>query len=326
MKYTALKSHLDRTDGKPLASCYVVYGDDAWLRQSAVGMFRALVNPDYASFNCSSVSAADGAEVAVGMLNTFPMFDVLRVVVVPDVQEKFSDADKATYERYLASPNPEAVLVLVCEEGAEKYASFKGAEKVDCNRLAEDEIAVLVDGMLREEPVRTMQRAALHELVSRTLSDMSRISCEVSKLKAYCDGDITRADVCEMTSAEPDVQIFQLSDAVGSGNAGRALEVLDALTGDGVRPMTVLNLLYGYYRRMLHAELHKGEPDADVAALLGIKPGALYHLRRVSGKYSQVRLKKCVDYLHELQFAVLTGKRSEGSAMHDAVLTLLSSV
>ena len=154
---------------------------------------------------------------------------------------------------------------------------------------------------------------------------MSRISCEVSKLKAYCDGDITRADVCEMTSAEPDVQIFQLSDAVGSGNAGRALEVLDALTGDGVRPMTVLNLLYGYYRRMLHAELHKGEPDADVAALLG-KPGALYHLRRVSGKYSQVRLKKCVDYLHELQFAVLTGKRSEGSAMHDAVLTLLSSV
>lgn len=326
MKYTALKSHLDRTDGKPLASCYVVYGDDAWLRQSAVGMFRALVNPDYASFNCSSVSAADGAEVAVGMLNTFPMFDVLRVVIVPDVQEKFSDADKATYERYLASPNPEAVLVLVCEESAEKYASFKGAEKVDCNRLAEDEIAVLVDGMLREEPVRTMQRAALHELVSRTLSDMSRISCEVSKLKAYCDSDITRADVCEMTSAEPDVQIFQLSDAVGSGNAGRALEVLDALTGDGVRPMTVLNLLYGYYRRMLHAELHKGEPDADVAALLGIKPGALYHLRRVSGKYSQVRLKKCVDYLYELQFAVLTGKRSEGSAMHDAVLTLLSSV
>ena len=100
MKYTALKSHLDRTDGKPLASCYVVYGDDAWLRQSAVGMFRALVNPDYASFNCSSVSAADGAEVAVGMLNTFPMFDVLRVVVVPDVQEKFSDADKATYENF----------------------------------------------------------------------------------------------------------------------------------------------------------------------------------------------------------------------------------
>ena len=90
--------------------------------------------------------------------------------------------------------------------------------------------------------------------------------------------------------------------------------------------MTALNLLYGYYRRMLHAELHKGEPDADVAASLGIKPGALYHLRRVSGKYSPARLKKCVDYLHELQFAVLTGKRSEGSAMHDAVLTLLSSV
>lgn len=326
MKYTALKSHLERADGAPLAPCYVIYGDDAWLRQSALKMFCALVNPDYASFNCSTVSCAEGAEIAVGMLNTFPMFDVVRVVVVPDVAEKLSDADKATYERYLASFNPEAVLVMVCEEGAEKYVSFKGAEKVDCNRLSEEEIGKIVARMLAEEPVRTMQGAALHELVTRTLSDMSRIACEVGKLKAYCDGEITRADVCEMTSAEPDVQIYQLSDAVGSANSSRALEVLDALVNDGVRPMTIINLLYAYYRRMLHAELHKGEPDASVAAALGIKPGALYHLRRVSGKYTQMRLKKCADYLHGLQFDVLTGRRTENSAMHDALLTLLNPV
>ena len=77
---------------------------------------------------------------------------------------------------------------------------------------------------------------------------------------------------------------------------------------------------------MLHAELHKNEPDAAVAALLGVKPGALYHIRRVSGKYSQMKLKRAVDYLADLQFAVLTGKRLEGSAMHEAVLTLLNAV
>lgn len=326
MKYTELKSHLECADGARLAPCYVIYGDDAWLRQSAVKMFRALVNPDYASFNCSAVPCSEGAEVTVGMLNTFPMFDVLRVVIVPDIAEKISDVDKAAYEKYLDSPNPEAVLVMVCEDGAEKGVSFKRAEEVNCNRLSEDEIGKIVGDMLAEEPVRTMQGAALHELVSRTLSDMSRIACEVGKLKAYCDGEITRADVCEMTSAEPDVQIYQLSDAVGAGNAGRALEVLDALANDGVRPMTVLNLLYAYYRRMLHAELHKNEPDAEVAAALGIKPGALYHLRRVSGKYTQMRLKKCADYLHGLQFDVLSGRRTESSAMHDALLTLLNSV
>ena len=218
------------------------------------------------------------------------------------------------------------MLVLVCEDGAEKQASFKGAEKVDCSRLAEAEAAGIVAGMLKAEPERTMQRAALHELYTRTLGDMSRIACEIGKLKAYCDGEIKRDDVCAMTSAEPDYQIFRLSDAIGAGDKPAALRVLTALLDDGLRPMTVLNMLYAYYRRMLHAELHKDEPDAAVAALLGIKPGALYHVRRASGRYTQMKLKRCADHLHGLQYAVLTGRRSEESAMHEAVLTLISQV
>lgn len=329
MKYTALRGHLDeaRAGGTAaLSPCYVVYGDDAWLRQSAVGMFRALTDPEYASFNYTVMSASDGAEEAVFTLNTFPVFDRIRVTVVEDVTDKLSAADKAAYEKYISSPNPDAVLVLVCEDGAEKQASFEGAEKVDCSRLAEAEAAGIVAGMLKAEPERTMQRAALHELYTRTLGDMSRIACEIGKLKAYCDGEIKRDDVCAMTSAEPDYQIFRLSDAIGAGDKPAALRVLTALLDDGLRPMTVLNMLYAYYRRMLHAELRKDEPDAAVAALLGIKPGALYHVRRASGRYTQMKLKRCADHLHGLQYAVLTGRRSEESAMHEAVLTLISQV
>lgn len=326
MKYTALKAHLDaaRAGASAFKPCYVVFGDDAWLRQSAVAMFRALVEPEYESFNYAAIPASDGAEDAVFMLNTFPVFDERRVVVVTDVSEKFPQADAAAFERYLASPTPESVLVFECDDGAEKAVNFKGAEKVDCSRLSEGEIAALVQRMLDAEPKRTIQPAALHELVTRTLADMSRISCEIAKLKAYCDSEIRREDVCAMTSSEPDYQIFQLSDALGAKDKPRALRVLTALLDDGLRPMTVINMLYSYYRRMLHALLHKDESDAAVAALLGVKPGALYHVRRVSGAYTQVKLKKCVDRLHELQCAVLTGKRSEESAMHEAVLTLMS--
>lgn len=39
-----------------------------------------------------------------------------------------------------------------------------------------------------------------------------------------------------------------------------------------------------------------------------------------------MKLKRAVDDLADLQFAVLTGKRLEGSAMHEAVLTLLNAV
>ena len=330
LKYAEFKAYIAALKKDPAAHalkpCYVLYGDDAWLRQSAVAMFRSLVDPDYADFNFLRVSSAEGAAQVVESLEGYPLFDNVRVVLVPDIAEKPSEADRSILERYFVSPNPTSVLVLECDEGAEKSFGFVGVEKVDCNRLTAAEIRPIADEILSAPPARTIQPAALSELVSRTLADMSRIACELQKLKAYCDAEITLADVREMTSAEPDVQIFELSEAVCTGNASRALAVLDALAKDGIRPMTVLGMLYGQYRRMLHAELHKNEPDAAVAALLGVKPGALYHIRRVSGKYSQMKLKRAVDYLADLQFAVLTGKRLEGSAMHEAVLTLLNAV
>ena len=289
-------------------------------------MFRALVDPDYASFNYTSLSAADGAEEAVITLNTFPVFDTLRVVVLFDVDGKLNAADAAAYGNYLAAPNPDAVFVVVCEDGAEKNSVWQDAEKVDCNRLAEDDIAVIVGGMLKEEPKRTMDRRAISELVTRTLSDMSRISCEVGKLKAYSDGAITREDVCVMTSAEPDYQIFQLSDAMGAGDKARALRVLSALLDDGLRPMTVINMLYAYYRRMYaRGAPQRGARCAGGGALGGQARRAL-SCAQGFGRYTQVKLKKCVDYLHGLQYAVLTGRRGEESAMHDAVLTLMSQV
>lgn len=215
MKFTDLKEHLRAaavgSDAGALLPCYTVYGDDAYLKQSAVRMFAKLVNPDYSSFNFSVIPFADGAEKVVETLNTFPVFDVLRVVAVTDVSDKYPD--EAVLAAYLKSPNPSSVLVLVCEEGAEKSLGFK-AEKVDCNKLDEKSLASVVGELLAEPPARKMDAAALRELSSRTLGDMSRIACEIQKLKSYSDDVITKDDVAVMTAPEPDFQIYELAEAV----------------------------------------------------------------------------------------------------------------
>ena len=322
MKYTAFKDLVETVrrsrDLSALAPCYVVFGDDAYLRRSAVGLPKSLLDADYLSFNFSSVSLSEGVESIVETLNTYPVFDELRITVVPDVAEKLSDADKESLVAYLKEPNPAAVLVLVCEEGAEKGLPARGR----CSASTSPSPAPA--GVLREPPSRRMGRAALHELYSRTFGDMSRIACETAKLKAYCDDEITVAAVREMTTPDLDVQIYELSEAVSAKRTEKSLAVMDAFFKDGVKPMTVLGLLYGHYRKMLHVELHKNTPDAALAEMLGVKPGALYHIRRISQNYTQMRLKKCVDFLHGLQFAVLTGKRTETGALHEAVLTLLN--
>jgi len=62
----------------------------------------------------------------------------------------------------------------------------------------------------------------------------------------------------------------------------------------------------------------------ELGKLLDMKGGAVYYLRKASSGYSQVRLKRSVDYLHGLQFDVLSGRRTENSALGEAVLELLT--
>ena len=153
---------------------------------------------------------------------------------------------------------------------------------------------------------------------------MSRIVSEITKLKSYSQGTITRQDVCDMVSADIDFQIYELANAVSEKNADKAIEVLDVFFKNGIRGVTIINRLYDKYRNMLHAELNKNMPNEELGKLLGMKSGAVYFLRKTSSNYSQVRLKKCVDYLHSLQCDILTGARNDVSAIHEAILQLLA--
>ena len=167
-----------------------------------------------------------------------------------------------------------------------------------------------------------MEPAAARELYLRTMRFMSRIVCEVEKLKAYSDGVITLDDVRLLVAEETEVQVYKLSDAVGAGDTGRALEELDRLLGKSDAALELVNMLYKYYRRLLHISLHKDDTDAALAALFGVKPWAVTIGRRTAGRYTPVRLKKCVDYLHGVQYDILTGRRGKETALHEAVLTL----
>ena len=321
MDFLGLKSYLaDVKEGRsiaPLRACYVLSGDDTYLIREAVGMFRRLLDADYADFNYAEMSAADGADALISALNTLPMFDERRVVVVPDFGGTF---DRAALKKYLESPNPAAVLVLVCENGAEKLGD--NAEAVCCDRLDGAGLSEYVAALLVRPPVRKMEPAAARELYLRTMRFMSRIVCEVEKLKAYSDGVITLDDVRLLVAEETEVQVYKLSDAVGAGDTGRALEELDRLLGKSDAALELVNMLYKYYRRLLHISLHKDDTDAALAALFGVKPWAVTIGRRTAGRYTPVRLKKCVDYLHGVQYDILTGRRGKETALHEAVLTL----
>lgn len=324
MKYGEFKQHFQSIKNGEAEFCpvYVVCGDDDYLKDEVIASFKSVVDPEYADFNFSNVSGDGGISAAIDAAYTFPMFDARKVVVLT-LESAPSESEKAAFEKYLANPCETSVLAVCCDDEIAKSFKSKKAQTINCARLDDIELLSEIQALCKKEPTIQIDRDAAVELVSRTQGSMARIASEISKLKSYSDGRITKIDVCEMVSADIDFQIYELANAVSEKNAAKALEVLDVFFKNGIRGVTIINRLYDKYRNMLHAELNKGLSNDDLAKLLGMKSGAVYFLRKVSANYSQMRLKRCVDYLHSLQFDVLTGKRDDVSAIHEAILQLL---
>lgn len=324
MKYGEFKQHFQTVkDGQAkFAPVYIVAGDDEYLKDEVLALFKGIVDPEYADFNFSSVSGDGGMSEAIDAAYTFPMFDERKVVLLT-LNSAPNESEKAAYEKYLADPCDTSVLVIDCDEETAKSFKSKKAQSVNCSRLDDVELLGEIETLCQKPPQIKIAKDAATELITRTQGSMGRIAVEIAKLKSYSEGTITRIDVCEMVSADIDFQIYELANAVSEKNAAKALEVLDVFFKNGIRGVTIINRLYDKYRNMLHAELNKGLSNDDLAKLLGMKSGAVYFLRKVSSNYSQMRLKRCVDYLHSLQFDVLSGKRGDMSAIHEAILQLL---
>ncbi len=327
MKYTELDRHISSalSGEESFHSIYVIGGADAYLRQRATTAFKELVSPEYADFNLSVISHGNGMGAVIDALSLYPVFDDRKVVVVPDIGEKILDGDKSLVLSYAKEPNPQAILVLVGDgKTVTDFAKEGKLIYVDCNKLDENSIAIEVDKLLALPPRKNIEKQALHSLVEKTLGDMSRIVSEITKLKAYSEGTITSQDVELMVSPDLEFAIYELTGAVSEKQSEKALEILDVFFKQGVKGVTLITMLYNQYRKMLHAELHKTDDAETLASMLEISSKALYHVRRVSKNYTQMRLKQSVDYLHNLQYSILSGKRLEHTAVHDAVLTLLN--
>jgi DNA polymerase III delta subunit len=323
MRFSELKTELSRSKDS-LADLYIIRGEDEWLKAHALKGFKALVGTENLDFNFLVFDFEDSMSDVVEALNTQSFFDDFKVVAVKGVQDKLGEVDRIKLEKYLSAPNPDAVLLLICESTPPRIKSEAKVETIDCDHLQGLEMSAVIKEMLSSPPAREMDGDGERELIKRTLGDLNVISMEIEKLKAYSEERITLSDVCELTVPEIEFQIFELSSAVGNKEGERSLEVLDNLFKQGLKGVAILNMLYGQYRRMLHAELHKNHEDKELASLLKVKPGALYHLRRAGKNYTQQRLKKCVDYLHEMSYLVVQGKRNERTAVQDAVITLLN--
>lgn len=318
LKATEIEKNLNNLVG----SVYIINGNDGYLKNMATSSFKKLVSNEFSDFNIKKIDLALGVENLSDCLNTLPMFDDKKVVFVKDPKDKLKADIENFLLEYCKNTNDDTVLVLFDGDNNLKFL-HEYAEIVNCNKLGDKDITVEIEKILSHKFNLAMDFEAQKLLATYCQNDMTRISNEISKLASFADKTITEQDIKELVVPDVEIRIFELSSALSDKQNAKALMVLDSFLKDNVSPMTVFSLLINQYRRLLHTSLLKNSNNNEIASFLEIKPGAVYILRNISKKYTQLKLKKIVELLEEMQYSIVRDSADGEYMLKNAVATLM---
>ncbi len=257
--------------GAPLPEpVYLLHGDEDVLKDEAI---RALLDATVGSnrdFNLDVRFAPDlTPESFHALVNTPPMLAERRAVVIRGVEQLGKRKTKLRDEvvRYLASPNPTTLLVLVVAAGEEPDADLvRASTAVALDALA----AERVPRWLRHRASSlglTLASDATELLLKAVGNDLSTLSRELEKLASLTAGggrSVTADDVSNLVGVRRDETVFDLVEAALERRVARAAQLVEpVLEQAGMSGVKIVSLLGTH---LVGTALARAERDRGVHA------------------------------------------------------------
>lgn len=162
-----------------------------------------------------------------------------------------------------------------------------------------------------------IEHPAATELARRCGSDRWQMRNESEKL-ALTHKPITRAVVeQEVPPVEAADEIFPFLDSLASGNARRAMQLLEGLLAAGSSELYILSMLGYQYKTLL--AIAAGKAD-------GLHPYVIQKNKPAARRHSVVQLQNILARLAATDFAIKQGKVDQRTALVMLVLSLSQPV
>ncbi len=327
LSFDALLRSLKRGAPDPV---YYLHGDEDVLKDEAVrALLERAVDPAARDFNIDQRWAPDlDPEAFHALVNTPPMLAATRAVVLRGC-EQLKKAVKLRQEllRYLASPNPTTVLVLV----------QAAAEPLDAE-LARRATAVAVEPLPPARVERWMahraQRLGLTlapeaaELLLATVgSDLAALAGELEKVAAAVGTrPASREDVAALVGVRGDATLQDFVDALcerHTAAAARLIEpVLEQPGMSGVRMLGALGTnLVG--TALARAERDRGTPQSRLEGVLlthlrAARPYGLGSWERTAASWARwAELWRAHELEHAVRLALAADRALKSGTLSD---------
>ena len=260
---------------------YFLYGDESFLIDEALRSIEdmALSGEGLRDFNLNTFYGGEAEPAAIrDAVETLPMMSQVRVVVVKDADE-LSDKDWDLLMPLVDDPVPSSIFLCSAPKIDKRKKHIKRFLEKGCTvefkRPYDNQIPEWIKMLATRIDIRISAEAVdlFHQLVGSNLQD---INAELTKLKNYL-GDKTQAnpdDVLKAVSRLKLDSVFDLTDAIGRNDRGRALDCLVNLLDNGQNEVGVLALVARHVRilKLVGEGLGEGLTGQRLSARAGVAP------------------------------------------------------
>lgn len=278
----------------------------------------------------------------------FPMMANYQVIIVKEAQDlkdlmprakeksKGKDDEKEhLLVSYLEKPQKTTVLVFCY-----KYKTLdmrtslakkmgKSAVLFESKKLYENQIPAWIENYLKDKGL-IIGHKALALLTEYLGNDLSKISNELGKLMINIapPAEITVNDIEQNIGISKDYNVFELHNALGSKDAGKAMRIINYFASNTKdNPFVVsMGALYSYFSKLFIYHTLKDKSPNSAAASLGVSPFFVKDYISAARLYSMASLQKAIHILKEYDLkskGVGNTSMDEGALYKELILKLV---
>ena len=305
---------LDRGDKAKVGPLMVLHGDEGFLKREALALIRRRVLGDGTDAE-ASVHAGDKATFAAvcDELETMPFFSARRLVVV-DNADPFVTKYRGLLEKKVGELPKTATLVLDVKTWPSNTRLAKMVEDaatLACKAPPAYRLPPWCVQWAASRHNKQLTQAAATLLVDLVGPEMGLLDQELQKLAIYV-GDKARIDVAEVDTLVGNSRAentFKIFDAIGAGQAGQAIAILDRLFEQGEEPMRILGAFSMQLRRLAQAGrlAQQGLALATALERAGVPPFAVRGCEQQLRHLGRRRANRLYDWLLEVDFGMKGG-------------------
>ena len=313
------------------ASCYLLYGKEKYLiRLNETKLINAIAGDgDSMNFNQYRNAGIDVNEVR-SVADTVPFFAERRLISVKDSGWFKGKCELASF---IPEMPPTTVILFVesdVDKSSEMYKAVKEYGYVcEINGMSDEDLRLFIGSYFKKQGLGITASDA-DFLTERVGTDMNRITTEMEKLSAYCNGTgvVTREDIIKCAFPIPEGQIFAMMDAIINDERGKAVALYSELLSAQEKPLRILYMLtnnfYSFYKTLCFADA--GMSADEIAARLGLRPFAVKKFLRRRKSWSFAKVLQAVEDGNDMERRVKSGDLEEHMAVESFLFRYTTEV